>query len=159
MIQAIRNSISKQPKQQAKFSLFRLCSHTLLVAYLFLFVSDSINLDVLIASFSEKVNFVDDVAISDSLFNTDSGTHSSVFDQASIPTNDQQLSFHKTTVVKDFTVRTSVYEDVDSSGIEDAQLSTLVSQHVVEPTLSSDRIPDQEITTIDRVISFQQILI
>ncbi|MBS1902131.1 MAG: hypothetical protein JSS75_00305 [Bacteroidetes bacterium] len=128
--------------------------------YLALFVCDTLNLDVIYASLFGKINFVDDSAISDSLFDVGPSHHESVFAQHHRTNRQLHINAAALHVGDDgVTSHNSVYEDEDSPGVQDASTSAEIAstiyvshppteQRVLTPTIS-----------LDRIITFQQILI
>ena len=160
MLQTIRNTVYSGEKPQPRNKVLKAFSQVLLAVYLFVFVSDAVNLDVIIASFSGTINFVDDVAINNSVFDTGSLQHHSLFDQ-NVTISANQRYEHKTLIAdaNDLSLRNAVYEDEDSPGIEDAQSSRTFGEHILLPLPISERAPLTTTILIDRVISFQQILI
>ncbi len=160
MLQTIRNSVPFGGKPQRRSRAVKVFSQALLALYLFVFISDAVNLDVIIASFSGTINFVDDVAISNSVLDTGSLQHHSLFDQnVTISAHQRYEPKASLAIGNDLSLRNAVYEDEDSPGIEDAQTSRTLGEHILLPRPISERAPLTRTISIDRVISFQQILI
>ncbi len=138
----------------------RLFGQIVFVLYLGLFISDTINIDVLYASLKGDVTFVDDPSISDSLFDTGSAQHSSAFD-APVHSNIHQSFTSKDTrrIGGDNVVKNVINEDEDSPGIADAILSSSFSEQGELPRPESEYGIDDTIPCLDRTISYQRILI
>ncbi|HYM20482.1 MAG TPA: hypothetical protein VEW28_05695 [Candidatus Kapabacteria bacterium] len=156
-LQHIRNTILDP---SGRGNALRWGFRVVFAAYMFVFVSDTLNLDVLFASLHGKIQFVDDAAISDSLFDTGTTVHSSVFD-AAVKTNDNiRFSSRAANIDKgDLTRLNTVYEDEDSPGIEDAHTSSSISSDILAPLPKSDIALLTTPLCIDRTITFGQILI
>ncbi len=159
MIQAIRNSLASTAPRRRGPSAMRIGVRLVLGLYFLLFLADTFNIDVLFASLKDKIVFVDDSAISDSVF--DSGHHHISSFDASINTNhsfklagpNSLLSGHGQGI------HNAVYEDEDSPGIEDAQTTASFSDYVLLPLPLSDRTENDASPQIDRIVQFQQFLI
>jgi hypothetical protein len=130
------------------------------VLYLALFISDTINIDVLCASLKGDVTFVDDPSISDSLFDTGTVQHCSAFD-APVHSN-----FHQSFTSRDLRglsgdnrVKNVINEDEDSPGIADAILSSSFAEQGEMPRPESEFGTIDAIPCLDRTISYQRILI
>jgi hypothetical protein len=135
--------------------------HLLLASYLFVFVCDTLNLDVLYASLFGRVTFVDDSAITDSLFDSGNAQHASLFTQT-VRSSNRLLSFasHALSVAEDGrTQHNAVYEDDDSPGIQDAYTSAAASTGMLLPRPEHTPNIVRPALPIDRIITFQQILI
>ena len=156
-LQQIRNITSSRG---ATYSTMRWMFRFAFAAYMFVFISDTLNLDVIAASLRGRIQFVDDAAISDSLFDTGSISHLSVFD-ACVKTNDHvRFTASAKNIVKgDLTRLNTVYEDEDSPGIEDAHTSNALSADILVPLPKSDAAIVSEPLSIDRTISFGKLLI
>src|SRR5579883_3368223 len=127
-IEQIREIMKPNSVRSSSGRVVRLGMNFVLAAYFAVFVSDTLNLDVLYASLLGKVTFVDDAAISDSLFDSGSTHHESVFDRQAAPNKRMSLSDTKAlNGINNSTRLNAVYEDEDSPGIEDAQTSGSVS--------------------------------
>ena len=140
--------------------IMRFGGQIVFVLYLAVFVSDTINIDVLCASLKGDVIFVDDPSISDSLFDTGSQFHSSVFD-APVHSNDHQKFTSKDSrkFGGDNCVKNIINEDEDSPGIADAVLSSSFAEYGELPRPESEVQADDTIPFLDRTISYQRILI
>ncbi len=138
----------------------RVAGQIVFVLYLALFVSDTINIDVLYASLKGDVTFVDDPSISDSLFDTGSKYHRSAFD-APIRSNDQQKFTSKDArrLRGENLVKNVISEDEDSPGIDDALLSSSFANVGELPRPESEALAEDMIPCLDRTISYQRILI
>ena len=129
---------------------------SLFALYFVVFLADTFNVDALYAALFEKVNYVDNADIQDSLF--DVGRSVNPF----LVTRDFQTNAHskafqtfayKNTPFGNYTV----YEDVDSPSIEDAQVSPVIFKSV-EYTRKSESTTTFSIP-LNRVLLFQQFLI
>ena len=162
MLQKIR-SISGNPKfasaSRSQIAM-RLVGKIVFVLYLALFVSDTINVDVLYASLKGNVTFVDDPSISDSLFDTGSQHHSSDFDApVHLNTHQRFTSVDHRHIAGDNLVKNVISEDEDSPGIADATLSSSFAEKGELPRPTSEADVDSTIPDIDRTISYLKILI
>ncbi len=158
-LQKIRDEVMLNARPR-RMSVSRFFVQIVLALYFLVFVSDTLNLDVLYASLFGNITFVDDGAISDSLFDVGPTQHASAFTQA-VRSNDH-LGFvsHSQKLSDDgMTLRNAVYEDEDSPGVQDAQTSTSVASAIVVGQPERDRAVRTLTIPIDRIISFQQILI
>jgi hypothetical protein len=162
MLKTIR-SISVDPHFSSASRMqiaMRISGQIVFVLYLALFVSDTINIDVLYASLKANVTFVDDPSISDSLFDTGLPLHSSAFD-APVHSNDHQKFTTKDQrrIGGDNLVKNVINEDEDSPGIADAILSSTFAEQGELPRPESEYGADDTIPCLDRTISYQRILI
>ena len=156
MLRSIRAILSSSSKSKA----MKIAGRIVFALYLTLFVSDCINIDVLFAAAKGgDITFLDNPGISDSLFDTGNAHHVSVFD-APVHENDHlKISGRFNSLSGNRMLKNLICEDEDSPGIADAVLSTSFSDRLNIPRPESDISSEGIIQTLDRTISFGQILI
>ena len=162
MLQRIRTiSTEKKFASATRWQIaMRFLGQIVFLLYLGLFISDTINIDVLFATIKGDVTFVDDPSISDSLFDTGNHQHTSAFD-APVHSNIHQKFCARSTrrLSGDTLVKNVVSEDEDSPGIADAILSSSFAELGELPRPESEAEVDGTIPELDRTISYQRILI
>jgi hypothetical protein len=138
----------------------RFAGQIVFVLYLGLFVCDTINIDVLYASFKGDVTFIDDPSISDSLFDIGSFQHSSAFDAPVHSITHQKFTAkdHRN-FGNNNRVKNVINEDEDSPGVADAVLSSSFAEQGELPRPESEAEAEDAVQTLDRTISYQRILI
>ncbi|MFI5263588.1 MAG: hypothetical protein ACHQM6_03635 [Candidatus Kapaibacterium sp.] len=138
----------------------RFAGKIVFVLYLGLFISDTINIDVLSAALKGDVTFVDDPYISDSLFDIGPQHLCSAFDVPFHSNIHQEFtSKDHRRIADDNLVKNVITEDEDSPGIADAILSSSFAEHSELPRPQSEAEIDSTIPSLDRTISYQRILI
>ncbi|MDP4220545.1 MAG: hypothetical protein Q8916_01285 [Bacteroidota bacterium] len=140
--------------------LIRFCGKVIFLLYLGVFTCDTVNIDVLCASVKGSITFVDDPSISDSLFDTGSVHHISSFDASVRTSQFQKFSSRDHRRIADGNrVKNVVAEDEDSPGIADAILSSSIGERSTLPRPESNELSFDAIPVLDRIISYQRILI